>query len=85
MIVFLWKLSSLNLVEIMVEAWKMDDEKTNFSCKEVSSDKQMELFGEPAYYAGHMCGGLKALPRDAGIKWWEPGSFQPGDFCLSPP
>lgn len=46
----------------MVEALKMDQEKTNFSCKEVSSGKQMELSGDPAY-AGDTCSGAESSAR----------------------
>lgn len=46
----------------MVETLKMGQEKTNFSCKEVSSGKQMELSGDRAY-AGHTCSGTESSAR----------------------
>lgn len=57
--IFLWKILSLSLVENIVETLKMDHEETNFSCEEVNSDKQMELFRNPAYH-GHLCNGTQS-------------------------
>lgn len=40
----------------------MDQENADISCKEVRSDKKMEVFGNPAY-CGHMCSGTQSSVR----------------------
>lgn len=60
MIVFFWKIASKEIIgEIIVETSKMDQENTDIAGKEASSNKQMELFGNPGY-CGHMCSGTQS-------------------------